>query len=287
MSHYLKTLLENKGHPFVSFGTNETHKPDNSLAENIYNMLSLTFHTTRDTFTKQCYLNITEKDLSNYYITYIPPEIGALNNLEYLSLSHNLLKRIPPEIGALTNLTILYLTNNKLATLPPEIGQLINLTQLGLGENKLKHIPPEICRLTKLTHLALHHNSLKRIPPEILGSCTHETLANLTHLYLDHNKLKHISIFIKLNELTLNNNQLKWISSEPFKKEFAENTIDNTYFDDDTIQRSDLYYNQLKWIPYKITHFQKLYIYNNQIIICLIDKKNIINNYELIYNNDI
>jgi len=77
----------------------------------------------------------------------IPPEIGDLTNLTYLSLGRNqLIGGIPPEIGNLTDLTGLVLDNNQLTdSIPPEIGNLINLISFDLDNNQLTgSIPPEI-----------------------------------------------------------------------------------------------------------------------------------------------
>jgi hypothetical protein len=101
----------------------------------------------------------------------IPPEIGCLTNLTYLSLYNNQLTGlIPPEIGCLTNLTYLSLSYNQLAGLiPPEIGNLTNLTYLLLYNNQLTgSIPSEIGNLTNLNLLYLWNNQLTgEIPPEV------------------------------------------------------------------------------------------------------------------------
>ena len=75
-------------------------------------------------------LNTTELDLS-----------GELHNLGELT------GEIPPEIGDLINLTYLSLFNNQLTgSIPPEIGNLTNLTELVLSDNQLSGIiPEEIC----------------------------------------------------------------------------------------------------------------------------------------------
>ena len=92
----------------------------------------------------------------------IPPEIGNLSNLTYLSLrSNQLTGSIPSEIGNLTNLNFLYLGSNGLTgSIPSEIGNLTNLTHLDLSDNQLTGLIPEsICDLT----LNLSSNSSFRI----------------------------------------------------------------------------------------------------------------------------
>jgi hypothetical protein len=51
------------------------------------------------------------------YLQQLPPEIGNLTNLQYLSLSNTQLTSLPPEIGNLTNLQVLDLPAN--ITFPP------------------------------------------------------------------------------------------------------------------------------------------------------------------------
>ena len=118
----------------------------------------------------------------------IPPEIGCLTNLTYLSLSYNQLSgEIPSSIGDLTNLYSLRLRDNQLiGEIPSEIGQLTNLTSLSLSYNQLTgEIPSEIGNLTNLTYLLyLHNNQLTgEIPPEI------GNLTNLNQLWLKNNQL--------------------------------------------------------------------------------------------------
>ena len=131
--------------------------------------------------------------------------------------------------------------------IPSEISQLINLTHLDLDFNRLKQLPPEINMLINLRHLKLHHNQLITI--------NFNKLKNLTHLDISDNLLSDISI------------------SACIKLQFL-----------------DLSDNSLKFIPYEIgdiTNLHELDLSGNQIIICFIDKKIIINDYELIYNEDI
>jgi Leucine-rich repeat (LRR) protein len=141
----------------------------------------------------------------------IPPEIGNLTNLTYLSLGFNQLTgEIPPEIGNLTNLTNLVLWGNQLTgSIPPEIGNLTNLTELYLFNNELTgSIPPEIGNLTNLINLNLRSNNLTgSIPPEI------GNLTNLIGLFLYDNQLTgeippEIGNLTNLTWLWLYNNQL-------------------------------------------------------------------------------
>jgi len=111
----------------------------------------------------------------------IPPEIGNLTNLTYLSLNYNQLTgEIPSEIGNLTSLTTLSLYVNQLTgEIPPEIGQLTNLERLWLNDNQLTgFIPSEIGNLTSLTTLSLYNNQLSGEIPESI--CYIDNEINIT-----------------------------------------------------------------------------------------------------------
>jgi hypothetical protein len=141
----------------------------------------------------------------------IPPEIGNLVQLTELWLDHNLLSgSIPPHVGNLTGLDRLLLHANLLSgSIPPEIGNLAQLTELWLGGNRLSgSILPEIGNLIQLTKLSLDHNQLTGpIPPEI------GRLTRLSWLYLNDNQLTgpippEIGKLTRLSFLYLNDNQL-------------------------------------------------------------------------------
>ena len=129
------------------------------------------------------YLSLGWNDLSGA----IPPELGSLSNLQGLSLYYNALSgAIPPDLGDLTNLETLYLEGNDLSgEIPPELGDLANLGILHLALNTLSGaIPPELGDLSNLEWLSLALNDLSgKIPPE-LGD-----LSNLGGLYLHENAL--------------------------------------------------------------------------------------------------
>ena len=88
----------------------------------------------------------------------LPPELGMLSNLEYLSIRRGeLTGKIPPELGDLSNLTHLSLSRNQLSgEIPPELGKLRNLTSLYLSENQLSgEIPAELEQLSNLLFVTL------------------------------------------------------------------------------------------------------------------------------------
>ena len=162
----------------------------------------------------QCYNINTTTDLylnDNNLSGPIPPEIGELINLTYLSLSFNdLSENIPSEIWDLTNLEYLYLTENQLSgPIPETIGNLTNLKILYLNENQLSGpIPETIGNLTNLERLYLNDNQL--------SGPIHETISNLTNLerlFLHENQLSGpipgtIGNLTNLESLVLHNNQL-------------------------------------------------------------------------------
>ncbi len=83
----------------------------------------------------------------------IPPELGDLTNLEWLSIHSNSISgSIPPELGNLANLRVLRLSWNRLeGTIPAELGRLTSLETMNLNHNLLVGgIPPEIGNLSNL-----------------------------------------------------------------------------------------------------------------------------------------
>ena len=129
------------------------------------------------------YLSLTRSQLSGS----IPPELGRLFKLEYLSLTRNqLASSIPPELGNLSNLEILSLSSNQLSgSIPTELGKLSNLTELWLWGNDLSgDIPSALSELSNLEILSLQNNGLTSEIPSELGNLT-----NLEDLLLAGNDL--------------------------------------------------------------------------------------------------
>jgi Leucine-rich repeat (LRR) protein len=117
----------------------------------------------------------------------IPPEIGNLTNLVWLSIPENgLTGSIPPEIKNLSRLSTLDLTSNQLSgPIPPEIGDLASLQVLKLADNTLSgSIPQEIGNLTNLAYLELTLNQLSGPIPKEIGN-----LSNLEYIFMYRNQL--------------------------------------------------------------------------------------------------
>ena len=112
----------------------------------------------------------------------IPPELGNLINLEWLTLGVNELSGpIPPEFGKLVNLRNLWLAGNQLSgSLPPELGNLVRLERLVLtvgydysldppGPRSFLSgpLPSELGKLVNLKELSLFgHKFTGQLPPE-------------------------------------------------------------------------------------------------------------------------
>ena len=174
----------------------------------------------------------------------LPPEIGQLEMLEYLSIDNHpgiqagliaykvgqarketgtmealldevegatrLTGELPPEIGALKNLKSLSISFTPLTgPLPQAIAELQNLESLRLVYNEFNGpIPPEYTTMKNLSRLDLSGNRLTGpIPPEM------EKMENLALLYLGYNLLEgpiptELGGLTNLSALVLRINQL-------------------------------------------------------------------------------
>jgi len=151
----------------------------------------------------------------------LPPEIGQLDQLQFLELAYLDLKALPAEIGALKNLKVLKLNGNQLETLPAEITELKNLKTLDVYGNQLNALPDGISAFKYLTRLNLSQNALTTLPAALgqlqnlqflnLGGNYFSTfpdqfgaLQNLQELYLFQNQFNTLPpAFGKLKKLTI------------------------------------------------------------------------------------
>jgi Leucine-rich repeat (LRR) protein len=136
----------------------------------------------------------------------VPPELGDLTYLKYLSLVNNQLTSIPEEIGNLSALVYLDLGSNQISSLPPQVGNLSALQQIELEENLLTSLPEEIENLSQLTRLVASDNLLETLPPEI------GNLSNLRYLFVGNNRLTSLPVELggltSLESFDLGSNQL-------------------------------------------------------------------------------
>jgi len=123
------------------------------------------------------HLNITDNGL-----TYLPPIIGILSDIESINLAENIITgTIPSTIGNLTNLKYLNLADNNInGPIPNEIATLPNLETLNIEKNNFDEIPPQLGNLSSLTTLNIRYNNIASLPVEI-GNLTNLKTLNISY----------------------------------------------------------------------------------------------------------
>lgn len=125
-------------------------------------------------------------DLSHNSISSLPNSIGNLKVLEEVNLSFNNLTSLPAGIGGCTELKRLQLNINYIQGVPMEIGSLINLETLILGGNSITTLPLAVFDLLSLKFLNFAANEIDTIPSS-LGN-----LINLENFQFFKNNLTYI-----------------------------------------------------------------------------------------------
>jgi len=125
---------------------------------------------------------------TNHLVGGIPPEIGRLEELQFLNLGWNALTGpIPPEISSCTGLTHVDLSHNQLSgTIPEDFASLRNLEIFHLKDNPLSEapIPDWLSQCSRIEVLGLEGTNRSGPIPPWLG-----TLSNIRMLFLASNKL--------------------------------------------------------------------------------------------------
>ena len=112
-------------------------------------------------------LALTELDISEQNITYLPDSIGKLTNLQTLNCWNNKLTVLPDSIGKLTNLQTLYCGCNQLSSLPDSIANLTKLQNLYCGGNQLTSLPDSIGKLTNLQEILCDQVVINNLPEHL------------------------------------------------------------------------------------------------------------------------
>lgn len=147
------------------------------------------------------------------------------DKVEELYLSGHKLKSLPPEIGKLKNLKFITLSDNLLSSMPPEFANLTNLERLLLGENQFTEIPASVYSLKKLKVLNLSHNNISNISEKLwlLDSLENLDLSNnaIIDLNMKSNRLERLKI------IRFDNNYISEIPSLLFNSKKLESVYIN------------------------------------------------------------
>ncbi|WP_407312504.1 COR domain-containing protein [Desulfosporosinus sp. SB140] len=96
-----------------------------------------------------CQLKNLSKLAINNSFSYIPEDIGKLQELEKLYLPDSAITTLPENIGDLKKLKVLYLGRSNIVKIPASLGTLRNLEKLDLEKSPItESIPPEIFNQT-------------------------------------------------------------------------------------------------------------------------------------------
>ncbi|KAH8251819.1 hypothetical protein KR038_008993 [Drosophila bunnanda] len=170
--------------------------------------------------------SLTVLTLHDNALVELPPEIGKLEKLMRLNVSHNKLKQLPRETYSLPELRHLNISYNQFNELDPDISDLHMLEFLDAGHNNIQSLPGGIGFLVRLTALLLPYNHIKELPPDLVNmrslqkldlmqndlTCLPEDmglLRKLECLYLQHNDILELPNFEgneALSELHASNN---------------------------------------------------------------------------------
>jgi Leucine-rich repeat (LRR) protein len=185
------------------------------------------------------------------FLSVFSEDLGRLDMLEYLDVSHNELTSLPSGIGFLTKCTKLIVSHNKLDELPAEIGFLRSSQMMDFSHNVLKETPKSTQELHNLQQLYLHHNKLTQLPN--LKQCSH-----LKELLLGYNSIEEIS------EENIENtaNQLKVLDLRDNKLKMIPDEIVNLQ----SLERLDVSNNNLSNLPYALgtlPHIKSLMVDGN------------------------
>eukprot|EP01080_Neovahlkampfia_damariscottae_P002986 gene2986-4996_t len=163
--------------------------------------------------------------------------------LKKLNLSSNGIQQFPYVLFELESIESLNLSSNEIGDVPTKISDLKQLRYLNISNCSIIKFPKSLMYL-KLIELNLSKNSISSIPPVIIDG--------IENLILDNCKFKDISQFLENNA-----NSLKYVSAR-------ENKITDvpTYIGSNSIEKIDLFGNEIEIITEAIDEFDNLTFLN-------------------------
>lgn len=210
------------------------------------------------------------------YITTLPKELVALEQLETLDLSGNAIVKIEEEISQMAikelnlvqnglkklpkgmqylqqHLVRLDVSNNDIQDLPNDFEQFQQLQYLNISNNAIPRLPNSIFKCNELRELRAAHLKIKQLPEEV------EQLGVLQVLDISNNQLRELPDTIvnlrKLQYLEVAHNQLNSLPGKLHELRF-------------TLEHLNVSRNQLTALPVGIRHMlslQTLNIQHNQL----------------------
>eukprot|EP00948_MAST-09A_sp_MAST-9A-sp1_P000149 g149.t1 len=126
--------------------------------------------------------DVIDIDLSDNLLSWLPPEISRLSDLQRLSAANNMIRTqgIPSTFNRLTSLLSLSLANNVLDNIPYAVCCLTSLQMLDVSWNRLVSLPDHFVNLKNLKSLFIDGN--EGMEPEIIAANTKSTQHVLLYL---------------------------------------------------------------------------------------------------------
>lgn len=130
------------------------------------------------------YLNLNGEDFKEF-----PEQILRLRDLRKLAINKSF-SYIPEEIGNLQELEKLYLPDSSITALPESIGRLPKLEVLYLGRSSIKQIPNSFASLKSLKKISLEGSAIADyIPPEIFSQTPIQIIDYILRYQNDNDKV--------------------------------------------------------------------------------------------------
>lgn len=149
----------------------------------------------------------------------IPPEIGKLINVSFLTISNSAIRNLPESISNLQKLTVVNFLNCSFLDIPPQIFLVSGVGQVKITSGRISSIPVEF-KVWKLYFLDMSDNNLIKFDNSSVD------LSHMGYLILNDNKLTDFPFTRKmaphLTDLWLKGNQLPDSIKARLKTEFSD-----------------------------------------------------------------